>query len=352
MLRRLALCFLLPNHKQHVALINELNETLPNRIQPLNHRLQVAYKYFAAWKVSDHSGSHSSHSATSDGANVRSANLDLALHSLDRHLRATALLIDSIRAEENKASLRNQLSHECKAVATCWELVEMEFIKSTGPRQTSSQSAQETAPLARRNEPADHGDAVPLCGPWEPDVEDLEILEADLENEPYERLARSDDDDDLFMLRETRQERLARKREMAAQSRRLYSELQVVLKSKAQEWKEREARVMERLGKPIEQEVAIEEEPRDALRTPHAEEASPTGKDDANDARSPMPIEQRARVDAKFDTTGVPASNFSVQASLAAQVRALASQRTVQHEDLIGDSDDAESTDSYVTEDD
>ena len=44
---------------------------------------------------------------------------------------------------------------------------------------------------------------------------------------------------------------------MASQAKRLYSELQLVLRSKADEWKEREAKVMQRLGKtvPIQQEA-------------------------------------------------------------------------------------------------
>lgn len=346
MLRRLVLCFLVPKHQQHIDLLSAINDNLPRRIQPLNERLQTAYKYFASWRVSHHSNCHSASTATADEANVRSTSLDLALNSLDRHLRATALLIDSIRAEENKSGLRTQLSHECKAIGTCWELVEVEFIKASSPAPTASEPRQEVAgPVVRKTEPAEKAEAHPLYGPWEPDVQDLEILEADLENEPEGRLRHGDcdDDDDLFLMRETREERLARKREMAAQSRRLYSELQVVLKSKADEWKEREARVLERLGRPIEQEVAIEKAPEETSPGASPEEASghqrAVEQDDA-----PVPIEQPARAVPKFDVTSVPASNFSIQASLAAQVRALATQRTVQYEDLIGDSDDAEST--------
>lgn len=313
MLRRLALCFLLPvspNH--HVRLMVEMSRDLPRWSGELGARLQTAYDYFAAWKVSDE--------PTCRSALSPSSGLNLALHSLERHLRATALIIESARDSnwEPMQSLRVQLSHECQAVSTCWELVELELEKLAGPKATEPEEPA-AGPSVRPVLPAGRDqEAQPLYGAWEPDVEDLEILEADLANEPA-RMSHYDDDDDL-LLRETREERLARKKELAAQSKRLYSELQVVLQSKAAEWREREAKVMQRLGRPMEPEEEADPPPDIPVEQPPPPPAPP----------------------AKFES--IPSSTFSLQASLAAQVRAMASQRTVQHEDVIGDDDDEDSS--------
>lgn len=330
MLRRLALSFLVPTSPRHIELIVELGQELAARITPLTHRLRMAYDYYTAWKVSDPSDIPCTAVVSNDGDQPKG--LDLAVHSLERHLRATALIIDSVRGTGHVVGKRIQLSHECKAIVTCWELVEMEMEKLSKPR-TQEQATQSSPAVVEPSRRSDVDEMLPLYGAWEPDVEDLEILEADLglsdsscpNTQDYD-----DDDDDLLMLkRETREERLARKRELAAQSKRLYSELQVVLKSKAAEWKEREARVMERLGRPVETTdepiVVTDSEPED------------------NDGRQEP--ERWIGTDSaiRFDTKIVPSSMFGVQASLAAQVRALASQRTVQNEDVIGDSDDAES---------
>ena len=339
MLRRLTLSFLVPADQRHFQLVTELSQDLPSRITPLTHRLRMAYDYYTAWKVGDPSG----WSDIVNDEDDRPKGLDLALHSLERHLRATALIIDSVRGKDLLQGARIQLSHECKAVATCWELVEMEMEKLSNP---SASTAPVQWPIVEPNRPVQSdGDTLPLYGAWEPDVQDLEILEADLRLADWANEKQVDDDDLLLLKRETREERLARKRELAAQSKRLYSELQVVLKSKAAEWKEREARVMERLGRPamdVPDETSAgsdydnKEEDKDLCRGPEE------GKDDR---------EQKERLigsDAgiRFDTKIVPSSTFGVQASLAAQVRALASQRAVQNEDVIGDSDDAESSTS------
>jgi hypothetical protein len=231
--------------------------------------------------------------------------------------------------------MRIQLSHECKAIVTCWELVEMEMQKLSNP----SSSLMTPRPVqVQPNRSVETGEILPLYGAWEPDVQDLEILEADLRYTDVNCQDATDDDDDLLLLkRETREERLARKRELAAQSKRLYSELQVVLKSKAAEWKEREARVMERLGRTAE----VEEEPSDV---PEQQEDNdrPQGPDEANQPDG-LAIGCTIASDesTRFDTSRiVPCSTFGVQASLAAQVRALASQRgALQNEDMIGDSD-------------
>lgn len=325
MLRRLALSFLVPTSQRHIELLVELDQELSVRIRPLIHRLQMAHDYYTAWKVSDPSDILCTAVVSNDGD--RPKGLDLALHSLERHLRATGLIIDSVRGTELVVGKRIQLSHECKAILTCWELVEMEMEKLSKPAtQEAIRSSSIVVEPSRRS---DVDEMLPLYGAWQPDVEDLEILEADLRQVDLSCYNPEDDDDDdlLNLKRETREERLARKRELAAQSKRLYSELQVVLKSKAAEWKEREARVMERLGRPVETEepiVMTDSQPED------------------NDGSQP---ERWIGTDSaiRFDTKIVPSSMFGLQASLAAQVRALASQRTVQNEDVIGDSDDAES---------
>jgi len=84
-----------------------------------------------------------------------------------------------------------------------------------------------------------------------------------------------------------------------------------------------ECKVMERLGKPM----PIEEEiPEIDDSTSHQENVK----------------EEVAKFVVSEDTSHLQ-SNFSLQASLASQVRFLAAQRTRQDEDIIGDSDDEES---------
>lgn len=358
MLRRLVLSFLVPYSQRHYDVIAELSRNLPGRITPLTHRLRMAYDYYTAWKVSDPSDIPCCTDVVSDGIADRPKGLDLALHSLERHLRATALLIDSVRETELVPGMRTQLGHECKAVATCWELVEMELDKLSNPSSSSTDSAVPKRPTVEPNRSAGDAEALPLYGAWEPDVQDLEILEADLAK--WDAIQKDvvdvDDDDMLLLRRETREERLARKRELAAQSKRLYSELQVVLKSKAAEWKEREARVMERLGKPVEPEEddpvttsvangdeedndrTLEKKKKKILEVDDEEEKQQEKEEEDEEANHPE------RLSMRFDATRiVPSSTFGIQASLAAQVRALASQRAVQNEDVIGsDSDDAE----------
>lgn len=84
---------------------------------------------------------------------------------------------------------------------------------------------------------------------------------------------------------------------------------------------------MERLGKP----VSIEEE---ALVV------------DDSASHQENVKEEVAKFVVNEDTSSHLRSNFSLQASLASQVRLLASQRTRQDEDIIGDSDDEESVGS------
>lgn len=357
MLRRLALSFLIPTGQRHFQLIDELSRDLPARIITLTHRLRMAYDYYTAWKVSDTSEFLcSSTDVVSNGQNndERPKGLDLALHSLERHLRATALIIDSLRGTADLLpGMRIQLSHECKAVVTCWELVEMEMLKLSNPSSSSSLTAPPRP--VQPNRPVETGEILPLYGAWEPDVQDLEILEADLRfSDVNDGQNATDDDDDLLLLkRETREERLARKRELAAQSKRLYSELQVVLQSKAAEWKEREARVMERLGRTTETEDEppdVPEQQEECIPPLYKEEEEDNdrlqGSDEANQPNGLAIGRCGSASDAsiRFDTSRiVPCSTFGVQASLAAQVRALASQRgALQNEDLIGDSDSSE----------
>lgn len=352
MLRRLALSFLVSTDQRHFQLIDELSRALPCRIAPLTHRLRMAYDYYTAWKVSDTSDILCTPDiVSSENNDERPKGLDLALHSLERHLRATALIIDSLRGTDLLPGMRIQLSHECKAVATCWELVEMELQKLSNPSLMAPPPTR--AVQVQPNRPVETGEVLPLYGAWEPDVQDLEILEADLRFSDVNRQDATDDDDDLLLLkRETREERLARKRELAAQSKRMYSELQVVLKSKAAEWKEREARVMERLGKTAE----VEEDPPDVPEQQEEEMIPPSHQEDNDRLQGPDEANQLAGLaigcpasdaSTRFDTSRiVPCSTFGVQASLAAQVRALASQRgALQNEDMIGDSDSSSEQD-------
>lgn len=355
MLRRLALCFLVPTGQRHFQLIDELCGDLPGRIAPLTHRLRMAFDYYTAWKVSDTSDILCSSDIVSSSNNdERPKGLDLALHSLERHLRATALIIDSLRGTDLLPGMRIQLSHECRAIATCWELVEMEMHK------LSNASSSDSAPVRKvRVEPdpsvqVDDGGILPLYGAWEPDVQDMEILEADLRFSDIscQDATEADDDEDLLLLkRETREERLARKRELAAQSKRLYSELQVVLKSKAAEWKEREARVMDRLGRErsvVEQPDVPEQQDdkqKEELSSPVRKEDNDRPELGSDQTNHGMVIGCTASdASTRFDSSRiVPCSTFGVQASLAAQVRALASQRgAAQNEDVIGDSDSDE----------
>ena len=315
MLRRLALSFLQSKGQQqhqHLKVIGQLNSDLQLQSSQLGNQLSTAYDYFSAWKV------RKSSSPPPTTITTGRSNLELALNSLERHLSATSLLIES---GDNINDLRVQLSHEFKSIATCWELVELELDKSKAP------PAQPTALATSILQPSSipiKGDAAaekcstPLYGAWEPQVEDLEILEADLMQEKSIHHAAAagliDDDDDLFgASRETREERLARKRLMAAQSKLLYSELQVVLQSKAAEWKEREDKVMQRLG--------------------------------ISAAQSPPPIPTPRPVQVEPPIAMNKFIPFNLQSSLAAQVRALASQRET-NEDVIGDDDDSSSSSS------
>ncbi|KAI9557723.1 hypothetical protein GHT06_017552 [Daphnia sinensis] len=358
MLRRLALCFLVPTGQRHFQLIDELCRDLPGRIAPLTHRLRMAYDYYTAWKVSDTSDILCSSDIVSSSNNdERPKGLDLALHSLERHLRATALIIDSLRGSDLLPGMRIQLSHECRAIATCWELVEMEMHKLSNPSSSVSAPVRKVHVEPDLSVQVDGSGILPLYGAWEPDVQDMEILEADLRfsDMSCQDVTDVDDDEDLLLLkRETREERLARKRELAAQSKRLYSELQVVLKTKAAEWKEREARVMERLGKACVVEPDVPEQEEDKEK----EELSSPAKNEDNDQpelgsdqTNHQPIEcTESDAPTRFDSSRiVPCSTFGVQASLAAQVRALASQRgAVHNEDVIGDSDSDEDEESAI----
>ena len=307
MLRRLALAFLVPVGDEHLNIIRQLNVQMQSQSSELGQRITTAYDYFTAWKVRETSSSTAAAPPlTHDGS------LELALHSLDGHLMAVNLLMEQSRKEDSIIinDLRVQLSHELKSIATCWELVELELDKSKGP--LAAAPSRPFIPLSSRT--VEKNDPVPLYGAWKPQVEDLEILEADLMHEPS--IGDGDMDDDLFALRETREERLARKRLMAAQSKLLYSELQVVLQSKAAEWKEREDKVMQRLG----------------ITPP------------------PPPVTSEPLAAMTYtEPVGVKFIPFNLQSSLAAQVRALASQRTVgQQEDVIGD--DSSSSDGESSE--
>ncbi|XP_057366332.1 vezatin-like [Daphnia carinata] len=356
MLRRLALCFLVPTGQRHFQLIDELCRDLPGRITPLTHRLRMAYDYYTAWKVSDASDILCSSDIVSSSNNdERPRGLDLALHSLERHLRATALIIDSVRGTELLPGMRIQLSHECRAIATCWELVEMEMHKLSNPSPSISAPVRKVHFEPDQSIQADGGGILPLYGAWEPDVQDMEILEADLRFSDIncQDVTAVDDDEDLLLLkRETREERLARKRELAAQSKRLYSELQVVLKSKAAEWKEREARVMERLGRAsvVEPDVPEQQEDKEKEELSSPDKIEDNDRPELRSDQTNHPMIECTASDAstRFDSSRiVPCSTFGVQASLAAQVRALASQRgAVHNEDVIGDSDSDEEEES------
>lgn len=353
MLRRLALCFLMPTGLHHVAMISEINRELPLWIYPLKERLQTAYDYFAAWKVSDSGEEGNATTSPPESVRTTPTTVELALQSLERHLRATALILESNRGPPLvplTAATRTQLSHECRAVSTCWELVELELNKLSGPKQAVSPTETSTetvrAPVFR---PDENEGVQPLYGAWEPDLEDLEILEADIEKE---RAQMCEDDYDDMLLRETREERLARKREMAAQSKRLYSELQVVLRSKAAEWAEREAKVMERLGSPAQPVPPELGGPKEQVESDSPDvESEKDVTEDPSERKDTLPLEQNEpeNPSLKFDVKSM-SSSFTLQASLAAQVRALASQRTARHEDVIGDEysddDDADSATS------
>ena len=93
---------------------------------------------------------------------------------------------------------------------------------------------------------------------------------------------------------------------------------------------------MERLGKPI-----TNEEETSAVGD------SVTSDSAMNDSKSHQgKVEEEVAKFVVSKDTGHLRSNFSLQASLASQVRLLASQRTRQDEDIIGDSEDEESTGS------
>ena len=307
-------------------LIQSLSQNVSDVAKCLTERVQMAFAYYSAWKVN-----------AAEAASVEfieSKGMDIALNSLERHLQATALIISELRAMESLANGRAQLSHECKAIFTCWEWVESELQKMTEP-QAAAKSA-DACPVPAEGEVVgrieSNGEPLPLYGTWEPQIED-EILEADLEHELVELADESHDDGLIY---ETREQRLARKKMMVAQSKRLYSELQQVLQAKAAEWKERETRVMKRLGKTVPTDppsTEMKDDPRY-----QSDDFPLLGK---NNKHRPLPAQV-----AKFNLAPHLQSNFNVQASLAFQVRALASQRVRQHEDVIGESDETESSDS------
>ena len=320
MLRRLALSFLVPVDCHHIELVDEMTLHLSTKILPLIGRLRTAFLYYTSWKVSD------SPEPPTVSSQDRPNGVDLALHSLERHLKAMALIIESVRGKDLLPEIQIQLNHECRNVATCWELVQIAMDKRSNPIVESIRP-----PIQAIHRPAlDSADIQPLYGAWQPDVEDMEILEADLRLVEDEAITEGNDDVDLLALkRESREERLARQRDLAAQSKRLYCELQLVLKSKAAEWKEREAKVMQRLG--------LSHEPPTA--DGHQEDNDQEEDDTTTGTNQPDPAGPSV---IRFDASVVVSSStFGIQASLAAQVRAMASQR-VQNEDLIGDSDDSD----------
>ena len=229
MLRRLALCFMDASHYgQTAALVARFNQVMVGRFTKLVGETRNAYDYYAAWKVNDRESSRSD--CTPD------TGFQVALHSLQRHLKAAALISQEFADDDRQRdSCRLKLKHECQAIATCCELIEAELLKcGEFPADSPSPPVRPMQRIATDcDAAADEKKALPLYGDWQPAIED-EILEADLQHELVDSISAVDDDVDV---RESREERLARKQERAAQSKRLYNELQVVLKSKADEWK-------------------------------------------------------------------------------------------------------------------
>ena len=316
MLRRLALSFLNPTADQLSSLrllIDTFSREMSSHVSTLTCKMKSAYEYYTAWKVID------KEMPSSDVFRERSAGLEVALHSLERHLRAAALVIEEFKADQLVGL--SKLGHECQAISTCYELIYFEVKKSVESPPFTEIRLGHSERIETIQLP-DEKEILPLYGAWEPNIQD-EILEADLQ---LEHAVQDNSGDDDFDWNVSREEMLVRRKERAAQSKRLYSELQVVLRSKADEWKEREAKVMERLGKKIEEAAEVAD-----ISTPEAVAEDPA-----------VPALPLKKFDVERAAVCLSVSNFSAQAALAAQVRALAAQRTLQREDdIFADSSDS-----------
>jgi len=333
MLRRLALCFLVPLDQHRSCPVTTFNNDMSQHIKGLSQSLQLSFDYYSSWKVIDKEEKTCQKADKSQG-------LEIALHCLERHLRASALIVNNPLRQVDSLDWQIQLKHECQAIATCWDLFEAEQKKLATPHPAKITNSTQQVIGKAAGTVASEGEPLPLYGEWVPPHIQDEILEADLANELAVELS---DDQDEPLVWETRQQRLARKKEMASQAKRLYSELQLVLRSKADEWKEREAKVMQRLGKtvPIQQEA--EQNPSTMSEATEMKTVAADGEASDMDSLNCSVTQETVSLDtAKFVTSTPYPSNFSVQASLASQVRLLASQRILQHEDIIGDSDDEE----------
>jgi len=133
MLRRLALCFLITPDQHRCSPVTIFNTDIKKQILCLNQRLRLAFDYYSSWKVVDkQEEAITNHQIESTG----SKGLDVALHCLERHLRASALMIKDF--SNRSCGYEIQLKHERQAVSTCWELLDAELKKLTAPQQPAT----------------------------------------------------------------------------------------------------------------------------------------------------------------------------------------------------------------------
>ena len=247
-LRRLALALLSPKPAIDY-LIYCLNEHVIDQVSCLTNRTQAAYDYYRSWNVRRETGAAVVKNTLKDD---RERDCMLAvLHGLQQQLIATGLLVDQIFMEDSQTELSNrmaELKQRGKAISTCLQLVDWQVQKSQAPRQEAEDCPEgdglRKVEAVLQDRARLDCEAVPLFGDWPLDVVD-EILEFDarLADPATSRDHLQGQDDEWRGL----EEQIGGVR-MREASKRLYCELQEVLKSKAQEWREREAKVRQRTG--------------------------------------------------------------------------------------------------------
>ena len=137
MLRRLALCFLVAPEQHKCSPIAVFNTDVKKQILSLSQRLRLAINYYASWKVVDKEETIANRQPLSKGSH----GVDVALHCLERHLRASALIIKDFSGRPCDYGI--QLKHERQAVATCWELLEAELKKLAAPQQPATSTVRD-----------------------------------------------------------------------------------------------------------------------------------------------------------------------------------------------------------------
>ena len=147
MLRRLALCFLVTPDQHRCSPVTIFNTDIKEQILNLNQRLRLAFDYYASWKVVDKEEETVTNQQAESAESQRSKGLDVALHCLERHLRASALIIKDFSSRPDEYEI--QLKHERQAVATCWELLVAELNKLAAPQQPVTSTVRSSLKFSR-----------------------------------------------------------------------------------------------------------------------------------------------------------------------------------------------------------